>query len=160
MGFAAAGLLLTAASTGIQMYSQLQAGKTAKTVAKYNNQLAQNEAENKELEFAESAKRASINQQRSVATIRAQLAQQGTVMTTGTPLAVVGENSSIFQTRLADAARASAMEAESLRAKGRMGIWEGNQAAKAAKLAAIGTGIQGLTSAVSAYGHNRYTGAF
>ena len=160
MGFAAAGMLFTGISTGLQVYSQIQQGKTAETIAKYNNDLALSEAHNQELQFAEAAKRETLNQRKDMATLRAQLSTQGTSITTGTPLSIMGETAGLFQTRLADAARASAMQAESIRQKGRMGIWEAGQQKQASTLAAIGTTIQGVSSAVSAYSHNRYTGAF
>lgn len=159
MGFAAVGLLFSGISTGLAVYSQAQQGKTAERVAEYNNDLAQSEAKNQELQFAEAAKREQINQRRRVATVRAQLSQTGTDSATGTPLAILGDTASNFQTSIADAARASAMQAQSMRAQGAMGLWQGQQQASAAKLSAVGTSLQGITSAVSAYGHNRYTGA-
>lgn len=159
MGMAGIGMLFTGVSAGLQVYSQMQAGKTAERVAKANNKNAEIEARNQESEFAEGVKRDRINQRKQMSTLRARLSTQGTRTETGTPMDILGETAGNFQLAISDAARATTMQTASIRHAGQMGIWEAKQAKKASTIAAIGTGIQGITSAVSAYGHNKYTGA-
>jgi hypothetical protein len=81
-------------------------------------------------------------------------------------LDILGETAGNFQLAISDAARATAMQttsiyqsADAVRRQGKMGIWVAGQAKKASTLSAIGTGISAATQAVSAYGHNKYTGA-
>ena len=159
MGAAGIGMLFQGMSTGLSVYSQLQEGKTAMRVAKYNDKNLQAEARNKELEFMEASKRARINQRKTMSTLRANLSTQGTRTDTGTALDIFGETAGNFQVAISDAARATNMEAYSLRQKGKMTIFEGKSLKQAATLKAIGTGISGVASAVSAFGHNQYTGA-
>lgn len=160
MGFAAIGMLFSGVATGLQMYSQHQQGETAERVAEYNNQLAVREASNQEAQTAEGIKRERINQRAALATLKARMATSGQSLTSGTPLLLAGETASRFQLGISDAARSSAMQAAAMRQQGIMGLWEGKQAKQAATTAMIGTGIQGITSAVSAYQKNTYTGAF
>lgn len=174
-------MLFTGVSSGLQVYNQIEQGRTAGRVAKYNNEQAtldaeaqkanlEAEARNQEAETMEQTKRARINQRRAMATQRASLSSQGTLTTTGTGLAILGETAGSFQTMISDATRASAMQTASIRRAGEVGVWdakrkntmrtwEAKQAKKASTLSAIGTGIQGVQQAVSAYGHNKYTGA-
>lgn len=152
-------MLFTGISTGLQVYSKIQEGKTAMRVAKYNDNLAEREATNKELEFSEGVKRERISQRKASATQRARLTTTGNLSSTGTPLLVMEETQMNFQTSISDAARATSMQASSFRQQGKMGLWQAKQAKKAATIGAIATGIQGVSQAVSAFGHNRYSGA-
>lgn len=179
--------MFTGVSSGLQVYSQLQAGKTAMRVAKYNDKNAQAEAanveaeaknveaaaRNKELEFAEGVKRERMNERRQMATLRARLSSQGTRTDTGTSIDILGETAGNFQLAISDAARATNMQrasmiqnaaslrlnADSLRRQGKIGIWEAKQAKKASTLSAIGTGISAATQMATTYAHNRYSGA-
>lgn len=173
MGAAGIGMLFTGVSAGLQVYSQLQAGKTAERVAKANDKNAQQEATNreaeatnKELEFAESVKRSRMNQRKAAATLRARLSTQGTRTDTGTALDIMGETDSAFELAVNDAARQVGMQSASIyqnaamvRYQGKMGVYDAQQAKKASTLSAIGTGISAVSGMVSTYAHNRYTGA-
>ena len=174
-------MLFSAVGTGVQMYSQIQQGKTAARVAqynadagnaaaKYNNDLAVAEANNKDAETTQGIIRERVNQRAALGTLRAQLADSGTSGESGTSLDLIGNSASNFQLNVSDAARASAMQAASARASGQMGlwkastqgavgVWEGQQAKSAGTLAAIGTGFSGVANMDSAYGHNKFTGA-
>lgn len=159
MVLAAVGMLFNGISTALQVKSSLDQGKAAVATAQYNDRNAQAEARNTEAEFMEATKRARINQRKQMSTLRAQLSTQGTRTDTGPALDLLGETAGNFQLAISDAARATNMQASAIRQQGKMGIWEAKQVQKAAKLQAIGTGIQGITSAVAAYGHNKYSGA-
>jgi hypothetical protein len=159
MVLAAVGMLFSGISTALQVKSSLDQGKAAVATAKYNDRNAQAEARNNELEFMEATKRARINQRKQMSTLRSRLSTQGTRTDTGPALDILGETAGNFQLAISDAARATNMQASAIRQAGKMGIWEAKQVKKAATMQAIGTGIQGITSAVSAYGHNKYSGA-
>ena len=156
----AVGLIGTVASTGLQLYGQHQQAKAVKSAASYNNNLAEAEAHNTELETAEAIKRTRINNRASLAEARASLSDSGTLTTSGSPLNLLGEAAGRMETGIADAARASAMETERLRQKGRMGLWEAKQQAKAIKLNMLGTGIAGLTKAASQFQEGSYQGLY
>lgn len=134
-------------SAGISAYSQVQQGKAAESAAEYNNQLAQQEAANVERENMEQIKRQRRQNDRQLAQIRAQLANNGTLSTAGTPLEILGESSALFELEIQDAARQANIKAASLRAHGAMGLWEGQQTKDAANLGAIATGVGGISSA-------------
>lgn len=145
--------------TGVSIYSQQQQAESAQRAAEYNNRLASQEAHNRELEAAEQARRARIENRRRMASIRARLAGSGTLTTTGTPLAILGESSSNLDLQIQDALRATNMQATAMRAQGQMGLWEAGQAQSAASLSAIGTGLGGFSSALSGYSSAVYQNA-
>jgi uncharacterized protein HemX len=145
--------------TGTTLYAQQQQQETTDRLAAHNNQLAQNEARNRELESQEAIRRERRRKRAHMARVRNQLAAGGTLTTTGTPLAILGETSARIELGIADAYRRSNMEAASLRAQGQMGLWEADQAATGTKLAMAGTAIKGASSAVSAYSGAAYQGS-
>lgn len=151
----------TAASTGVAIYGQQQQAKSAEAAAKYNNQLAEAEARNKELEFAESANRARIQKRKQMAQIRTAMAAGGALTTEGTPLAILGDSSANLELSIADAARAANMQAASFRSQGRMGLWEAKQTRSAANIASIGSVFGGIGQAADSFhtfkfGYNPY----
>jgi hypothetical protein len=156
MGFGAIGLVGGLLSTGLSVYGSLQQGKTAVAVGKYNNMLAEREADNLQKENVENINRQRINNRRNLSTLRARAASSGTISTSGTAARVLEDAAGTMEIGIADAARSANMQAESILAKGRMGMWEAKQQKKAATLSAIGQGIQGLTQAAgSAYQNYR-----
>jgi hypothetical protein len=154
MSFWAIGIsaVTTAISTGVTIYSQKQQAKAATQTAIYNNQLAENEASNRELEAAEQIKRERVAKRRKLATLRNKLAGNGTLTTAGTPLAILAESNANAETGINDALRAANMDAASYYSAGQMELWSGKQQASAYNTAAIGSAIKGASSiAVSSY---------
>lgn len=160
MGMGAIGIVGTLAATGLQMYGQHQQAKAAEAAAEYNNDLAQAEAGNREAETREGISRERINNRADLASLRTRMAAQGRQVTTGTPLVLLGNAAGTLELGIQDAARASRMQADSMRAQGKMGLWEAEQQGKAAKLAMIGTGIQGITSAFGQYQEGKQLGMY
>lgn len=158
MGLGAIGLIGSVASTGLAIYGQAQQAKAQEAAAEYNNQLAQAEARNTEVESIEAIKRQRANNRSGMAEIRARLASSGLQADTGTPLSIVGEAAGRMEIDIADAARRAAMQAASLRAQGKMGLWEAEQASSASRLNMLATGIQGATSAFGMYQEQKYQG--
>lgn len=161
MGMGAIGLIGGLASTGLQIYGMHQQGKAAKMTADYNNQLAQTEARNLELETSEGIKRERINQRGYLAELRARMGAGGGIQAdTGSALSLMGEAAGRLEIGVADAARKANMQSASIQAQGRMGIWEAKQANKANKIAMIGAGIQGLSSAFGQFQTGKHYGNF
>lgn len=151
-------LAATAISTGISVYGQHQQAKAAESAAEYNNQLAQQEAHNTELEAAEQIKRQREQNERQMGQIRAQLANNGTLSTEGTPLTILGESSANFELGIQDTVRQANLQAAAMRQQGAMGLWQSQQQKDAATLSAIGTGIQGVGTMMSQYDAAVYHG--
>ncbi len=155
-----AAIAASVASAGVSIYGQQQAAKTEERAAEYNANLAEAEARNKELEAAEQHKRQQQAKRKEMARVRNELAATGTLTTTGTPLAILGEASANMDIGIADALRASNMEAASYRSQGQMGLWEASQARTAANISSVATGISGISNAASGYYDFNYKGAF
>lgn len=158
MGMGAIGLVGAVASTGLAMYGQRQQAKAQMMAAGYNNQLAENEAANLEAENAERINRQRANNRSSLSDLRNRLAGSGLVTTSGTALMLAGETAGRMEVSIADAARAASIQAASLRAQGKMGLWNAKQSAEASKLAMWGTALQGATSAFGMYQQGSYQG--
>lgn len=153
------GLIGGLLSAGLGVYSTLQQGKTAVAGAKYNNILAERESDNLQKENAENIARTRINNRRSLATLRTRAAATGTLTTSGSTAAVLADAAGTLEVGIADAARATAIRAASIRQHGQMGIWDAKQRNKAAKIQAIGQGIAGLTQAASTAYSNYQVGS-
>lgn len=154
------GLFGSLASTGFSIFGQYQQAKAAEEAAEYNNKLARAEAANLEAETAEQIKRRRIENRAGLADLRTRLASSGVVTTTGTPLLLQGEAAGRLELQIADAARSASMQAASLRAKGRMGLWEADQMNSASRLSMLGTAIQGIGSAFGKYQSGSYLGIY
>lgn len=156
---AIAAIAATTVSTGVSIYSQQQQAKTQERAAAYNAELARREAKNRELESAEQIRRERIENRRRMARIRSQLSHQGIATTTGTPLAILGESAADLELGIADAVRRTSIEAASLRAQGQMGLWEADQASRAANINSVATGIAGVGKAFGSYTGSVYDGS-
>ncbi len=158
MGLGAVGLFGGLAATGLQLYGQHQQAKAEEQAAEYNNGLARAEARNRELETAEGVSRQRQRNASALSQLSANLARSGVRAASGSALDIYAEAAGRLEIDIADAARASAMEAESLRAKGRMGLWEADRMKAAARLGMFGTALQGVTSAFGQYREGSYHG--
>lgn len=182
MGLGAIGLVGSLASTGLSMYGQSQAAKAqgmaadynarmANDAAAYNAKLAEGEARNREVETTVGIQRQRASNREALAALRTRMAASGVQTTTGTPLILAGESAGRLEIGIQDAARTAAMQAASLRAQGRMGIWEADargrlglweaaQASSASRTGMLATGIQGAASAYGQYRQGKYTGIY
>ncbi len=137
--------------TGLQMFGQVQAGKSALAAADYNNKLAQREAANTVASSQEAIRRQREGNAESLADLQLQAAASGVQTTTGTPLVLAGTAAGRLELGIADAARNASMHAASQRAAGKMALWEGQQAKTAAYLSAAATGVKGISSAAAQF---------
>lgn len=153
-------LIGTALGAGVSIYAQGQQAKAASSAADYNNGLAKAEARNKEMETAEAIRRQRANDRAQLGALRAQLADTGTVGTEGSPLMVLGETAGRMELGIADAARASSIQASAMRAQGTMGLWQAEQAQSAAGIGMIGTGLTALGSIGATYQEGKRLGLY
>lgn len=160
MGLGAIGLVGTLAATGLQMYGQHQAAKAQTQAAEYNDKLAQGEARNLEVETSVGIQRQRVKNREALASLRNRAAFSGVQTTTGTPLVMAGEAAGRFEMSIQDAARTAAMQTASLRAQGKMGLWEAAQAESASKINMLATGISGAANAFGQYRSGKYQGTF
>jgi hypothetical protein len=146
---AIASLASTAVGVGVSIYGTQQQAKAQDDAARYNAQLAENEARNRENEAAESVRRARIQKQRQMAELRQRLTGQGTLNSSGTPLALLGESGRNMETSISDAWRASNMQAAAMRSQGKMGLWEASNYRTAANISSAATALRGAGSMAS-----------
>jgi len=151
-------LAATAIGTGVSVYGQVQQGEAAQRAAEYNNQLAQQEAHNTELEAAEQINRQRLQDRHSLGQIRNQIANNGTLSTEGTPLAILGESSANFELSIQDAVRRANQQAAAQRQQGAMDLWQGDQQQNASLIGAIGSGLKGISALGSQYDTDVYHG--
>lgn len=156
----AIGLIGTLAATGIQLYGQSQQQGAVEAAAKYNAKLKEQEALNTEAETREAIIRQTENNRAQRAAYRVALGGSGDRSDTGTAPLILADIAGKQQLSIADAARASAMEAASLRAQGKMGLWEAEQQGRASRIAMVGTAIQGVTSAFGKYQEGKSVGIY
>ena len=153
-------LASTAVSTGLSFYGQKQQAKSQEYAAEYNAKLAENEARNVQLEAAESGKRQRKQARHQMAEVRNNLAGNGTLTTTGTSLDLLAENSANLDMAIADAARASRIEADAWYSKAEMSRWEGKQLGRASTIGAYGSLFSGISSMATSYNDFQYKGMF
>lgn len=156
----ALGLIGGLVSTGFSIFGQNQQAEAAEQAAKYNNALAEQEARNRENETREGIKRERVRNREVISSIRSRMAASGVQTSTGTPAEILAASAGRMELAIADAARASSMEASSLRAKGRMGLWEAEQTSDAARLSMIATGITGAGKFYTQFHEGRYQGTY
>ena len=160
MGMGAIGLIGGLASTGVQLYGMNQQAKAQAAAARYNAGLAEREAANTEAQTTEAIRRKRMNNRAAMAELGNRIAGSGLQGTTGTPLNLLGETAGRMELEIGDAARVAAMQAASMRAQGKMGLWEADVRQQATKTAMIGTAIGGLTSAFGKYQEGSYQGIY
>lgn len=140
-----------AVAAGVSVYSAVDQAQTAKETAKYNAQALTAEAANKNALAAEAIRRGRQQNRRRMADLRNNLAQNGTLSTEGTPLAIIGESSANLELGIQDAARAASEQSRSMDAQAAMSLWEGDQQARAGYLKAGATALSSIGSGVGGY---------
>lgn len=152
--------IVGAVGTGVSIYGQAQAANAAQDAAAYNNKLAEQAARNKELEAVEAIKRERDANRARLGEIRARLGTTGTLADEGSPLLILGESAGRLELGIQDAARNASMQAAAMRAQGKMGLWEADQAQSASIFGMAATGLKGLTSQADAYQSNVKLGVY
>lgn len=149
---------LSLAAAATSAYSGISQAQAAKAAGNAQNKAAEAEAKNQELQNAEAMKRERMKSARTLSTIRARLANTGSVTDQGTPLAILGENVGNIELSFQDAARSNAMQLASIRAQGSMAKWQGNQAYTAGMIGTAGNALSSAAGLAQQYDRQVYTG--
>lgn len=147
----------TIVSTATTLYAADQQKEATEAAAFANKQRLDAEARNREEEAAEAIKRQRLRDKREKAALRARLAQSGSLTTSGTPLALLGDLAANQELAIQDAVRAANADATALRDKGNMGIWEAKQSNAATNNQAIGATLDGVSSGIGLYTRTKRT---
>lgn len=146
-------------STGLSMYGQMQSQKAAEQAAHYNNKLAKIEAENLQNETREQITRKRVSNREFLDQMKHKAAVSGLRSDTGASLIAAGEAAGRFDMEIADHARKASIQENSIRAKGRMGLWEAKVQGQATKMNMAATAIGGLGKTFSNFNRAKYVGA-
>jgi hypothetical protein len=156
---AVASLAATAVGTGVQMYGQYQAGKTAEKIANRNAQVREEAARNSENETIENVRRMRRESRRNLARMRGRFAKAG-VTAEGTPLEVLADQAAEFELQAADEYRQGTIYANRLRTQADMDRMEGASARRQSMYAMGSTLFSGIASMGGQYGNFKHLGAF
>ena len=149
-------LAATAASAGIAFYGQQQAAKQAKAAGEYNAKIAENQADQRELESHETIRRQRADKRRAMAQAKAKLASSGAALGEGTAVDVMEVLDARLEAQVQDSARSAQLEAIALRQQANMSRYQGQQQSSALKLQSYGTLLDGVSSGASTYSKAKY----
>tara|TARA_R110001632_G_C11351996_1_gene418502 strand:+ start:1563 stop:2069 length:507 start_codon:yes stop_codon:yes gene_type:complete len=121
----------------IAAYGSYQQGKAQEYAAEHNAQVARNQAKATEEEARENSKRQRGNNERMLATMRANLASQGTGLSDGSSLAILGETASELELSVLDNYRSAESQRSSLLNQASTEIWQGKEAKRAGTINAF-----------------------
>lgn len=151
MGFDPISLTLMAASGAMQAYSQKQQGDASQDTAEYNAKLSERQAQAQRHDRQVNSTRMREDMNRKLATYRAQAAANGVISDEGSPLAVYSESRDRFDEQI-DQYTQQAITRESLMMdQARMQRYQGEEAAKAGKISAVGTLLGTAAKTASGY---------
>jgi hypothetical protein len=159
MFFGAIGLIGGLLSTGLAISGAKAQDKMQRQVAAHNARLAEMEASNREKETAEGIRRQTINDRSARASLLARAAASGSSTTSGSSLILLGRAAAAQSLAISDAARASSIQAASLRQRGAMELWQSKMNTINTKRQITGFAISGLAQAANTFSQNRYLGA-
>ena len=132
--------------TAVSVKGQMDAAKAAENTGKYNAEVQRNEASRQTDVAAENARRKERENAGIIGRQRAALAESGMSME-GTPLAILGETSTLLSRDILDIGYEAANKTRALQSAANMSIWEGNTQAGAMRTQAVATGIKGVSDA-------------
>ena len=138
-------------SAGVAAHGQYQAASAAQDAANYNNQLAQDEARVKENENHENVIRQRADKRKALAQARARLAVSGAAQGAGSSVDILTALDTRLETQIQDSARSAQLEARSIRYRGEVAKFEGQQQARALRVQGFTTLLDGAKSATSQF---------
>jgi hypothetical protein len=154
MSFVAIAIGVSAAATGIGTYMSVQgqrnAADAAEKTAKYNAGIQRDQALRESEVAAENSRRKARENARIIGRQRAILAQSGLAME-GTPLAVLGETTSMLQRDILDMGYDAANRSNQLQAGANLSLWQGKNQASALRTEALTTGLAGVAKISGGY---------
>lgn len=157
---AIASIASSLAGAGISAYSSYQQGQAQDAMANYNAKNAENAATAEADVASENATRQREANRRQLSAIRAKMAGSGVVQSRGSSLDALGTAASELELQTLDLFRESDARQVAYGNQARVGRWEGEQAAQAGKIGAIGSLIGGGFSAWNSYQDGKNVGVF
>ena len=142
MSFVATSAIITIAGAAYAAYGQQQQAKAAESTAKYNADVARDQASRENLVNAENMRRKTRDNNRLLAQVRASTAAKG-LASEGTPLAVLGDAAMTLERDINDLSYEASTRYQSLAQGAKMSIWEGKQTASALRTESYGTLLSG-----------------
>ena len=136
-----------------------------RNMADYNTKLAEQQAKETEAQTAEREARIRLEGERTLSMQRAMYGKSGAALTSGSPLAVLGETAMNNEISVLDARRAGNAQAADLRQQGQMYQYQGNVATSqkfyrpsyaGSLLSGIGGGVAALGQAGATYANYAY----
>ena len=144
-----AGPSLAVAGTGLSAYGSYAQGKAAKAEARYNQQVANQNAAALEQKTQFDQMRQQKRGQSIMGSLRAKLGASGAMMTEGAPLAVVAEQAYELALENAMIGAEGRTQAEQTRSQGRVFAAQGANAMQAGRVGAYTSLLQGFGSMYS-----------
>lgn len=153
-----ASIAASLAGAGISAYSMYQQGQAQEAMGQYNAKVAEQTATSEADTAQENAKRQREMNHRQLSAIRARMAGSGVSLSQGSSLDVLGAAASELELQTLDMFREG--EAKQIAYANKAGIerWQGEQAATAGTIGAIGSLIGGVASTGQSMYSMRYTG--
>jgi hypothetical protein len=152
-------LVLTAASTAVSIDAQKQQAKTAVRVADYNAEIDEQSAIQADMEAREKATRIRKRNKSVTATQRSKIAAAG-ILTSGSPLEVLGETEAALELEAMDAARIGRTALSAGFARAEATRFAGASQAASLKTDQTATLLSGLNSATQTGVKAHKAGAF
>lgn len=149
-GIAVASVVATGVGTYMSVQGQRNAAAAAEKTADYNAKIQRAQAMQEGEAAAENARRKARENARIIGRQRAIIAQSGLAME-GTPLAVLGETTSMLQRDILDMGYEASNRMRTLQASANMGLWQGKNQASALRTEALTTGLAGVSSMATGY---------
>lgn len=156
---ASTSLGLTAFGGGMQTVAQLQAGKAAQAAHYAQARQFEQAATMAELENRQNILRMRKETRHQIARMRATLAANGAVLTSGSNADVLGVATTRIETQIADESRRGSMRTRSLRHRGANSRFAGDQSLRASRIGALSSGLDSLSTFTSDIADYRHTGA-
>jgi hypothetical protein len=158
MGMDPISMAVMGVTTGVKLFGAHQANKAQQQAASYNNKLAQAEALNHMKENAEATKRKRKNNEAEIGAMKTRLAATGFESDTGTELDLVTEAAGRMELEIQDQGRSAQMRANSMRAKGKMGLWEAKTKSRATSIGMFNTVASGYAGGLNMTRTNKFHG--
>lgn len=149
------GLGLSAASTGLSIYGQNQAAKGQQAIYDSNSEAARLVAEQKHLEGRQNVQRALLNKQSVLSRTRAQLASQGTMISSGAALEMAAGTAGRLQLQVLDSYAKADSERSAALQQSEMLKYQSKEIGSASNLQMAGTLLSGLSNLGSS-GYSMY----
>lgn len=138
----------TVVGAGLSFYGQMHAGAQAKATGEYNAKLAEQQAQQTELEARETTRRRRLENKRFLGSQRSQYAASG-VLIEGTPLEVMSETAGILELEALDYTRQQTAAAQQLRSQGAASRLYGSAQQQASRIGAYGSLLSGTAQTAS-----------